>query len=170
MTLWISRETSVPSEWWFAVEQGCPVQHFILCFQPNTVYCSLSLKAGPKEGSRSCVFLLRRRPGRLGAWAASDQRGWWAEWWAGGEVRKPRLLLRKMIQEHLLVWKYDGDFLSGFSQWPRGRTLAPGPIPAPGAPRSELSLGRLPCPLSVLRQLLGEGSKFRWMWVGSKVR
>ena len=73
------------------------------------------------------------------------------------------------MQEHWLVWKCGRDFLSGFSQWLMVRTLAlivhPDLIPLlgaePGAPAE---------PLSVLYQLLGEGSKCSWMWVGSKVR
>ena len=106
--------------------------------------------------SRLSFFLLRSRSGHFGARAASDH---------GVKGRKPHLLSRKWIQEHLLVWKRGGDFISGFSQWHMVRTLALTLIPLLGAEPGMPAL-----PLSVLYQLLGEESKCGWMWAGSKVR
>lgn len=37
------------------------------------------------------------------------------------------LLLRKLREEHLLVWKHGGDCVSGFSQWHMVGTVPPGP-------------------------------------------
>lgn len=67
--------------------------------------------------------------------------------------------------------KHGGDFIASFPLWHMVRTLASGPNFAPHPLVWSWAWGTCPALLlSVVYQLLGEGSKFRWMWAGSKGR
>lgn len=113
------------------------------------------MKAGHKEVSRLCIFLLRSRFWSLlylGS-VRPERVNWLLNRWRG-EKTSPSL--RKADRGAFAGWEAWWDCISGFSQWHVVRTLAHSPNFAPWPPCLELDLRCLPCPSQWITSSLGE--------------